>query len=58
MKTLRSTLKMSKAKRDNLFFVLAALLMVMGGTTEPPLSPICILLGFLTAWFLVPLDKI
>jgi len=51
-------MKMTKTQRDNLFFVLAAILMAVGGTTQPPLSPICILIGFFIAWFLVPTDKI
>lgn len=49
---------MTKTQRDNLFFVLAAILMVVGGTTMPPLGPICIMLGFVVAWFFVPNDKI
>lgn len=49
---------MTKSQRDNLFFVLAAILMVLGGTTQLPLSPFFIIIGFLVAWFLVPNDKI
>lgn len=49
---------MTKTQRDNLFFVLAAILMVVGGTTMPPLGPICIMFGFVLAWFFVPNDKI
>lgn len=58
MRTSFSKIKMTKSQRDNLFFVLAAILMVLGGTTQLPLSPFFIIIGFLVAWFLVPNDKI
>jgi cell division protein FtsX len=49
---------MTKSQRNNLFFALAFVLMVLGGTTTLPVAPYCIIIGFFIAWFLVPNDKI